>query len=80
MGTPKTYSWWVGLSGWVLLAAGLLGTVQDFLARPRFLIPPDMGIFLGDAAFVMMGLLAVLIARGLKSVEERLDKIEKNRP
>jgi hypothetical protein len=39
-----------------------------------------MGIFLGDAAFVMMGLLAVLIARGLKSVEERLDKIEKNRP
>jgi hypothetical protein len=80
MRTSKAYSWWVALAGWVLFVTGLFGTIQDFLARPEFLIPPDLGIFLGDGAFVMMGLLGILIAKGLKSVEERLDRMEKISP
>jgi len=76
---PRTCPSGVLLFGYILFAFGALSMIQYFVGRYIYGRPVDMGIALGSGAIVLIGLVAISIAKCLVGLEERLDKIESAR-
>ena len=70
----KASARFVRLSGWFIFGFGILGAVQDFLSRPRFLIPH--GVALGNGAIILLGLVAIAVGNCLKGLEDRVGRLE----
>lgn len=62
---------------YIILAGGVVSTGFDFYNRPEMAIPQDLGIVLGNGALVLLGLVASAVATVLRSLEMRLDRIER---
>ena len=73
---PTGYSWLMGLSAIAFGAWGVLSTIAELIGNYRFSVPPTMGAIMGNAAMTAVGLASVAAWRSLKSVEERLRRIE----
>jgi hypothetical protein len=67
----------VRVFAYVILAGGILSTAADFFTRPEFAVPTNMGVVIGNTALVLLGLVASSVGSVLKSLETRLDKLER---
>lgn len=72
----RKYSQAILWCGYLVLGWGLLGVVFDSVSRSRALYPFNFGIILGLGAHMIIGVLAILIARCLMDIEERLDRLK----
>jgi hypothetical protein len=72
---PKIF--WLSALAYVILAGGVVSTGFDFYNRPEMAIPQDMGVVLGNGAFVLLGLVTSAVATVLRNLEMRLDRIER---
>jgi len=66
----------VKISGYGILIVGILNTIIDFVSRIEYSFPLNMGLAIGNVAIVFLGAITVMIAQCLKSLEQRLAKIE----
>ena len=69
----------VRLFGYLFLLTGLFGIAMDEIGRSFYSHPFNLGIVLGNAAIGMVGVIALMVARQLKTLEQRLEKLEKDR-
>lgn len=65
--------------GYALFVLAVLGVVADLVQRELFSLPFDIGVIFGGSAFAVAGLVAISAGKGLKLVEDRLDRIERSR-
>jgi len=77
MVAAKGSSLWVFIFGYVILALGGFGTVDYYFMRVEYSAPQNMGIVQGNTALMLLGVIALVIAQSLKSLEKRLDKLER---
>jgi ribosome-associated translation inhibitor RaiA len=59
-----------------MLAAGLLTLALHSFVRIRYSIPTDIGINLAGGALVSGGLATTAVAKAVKQLEKRLDRLE----
>jgi hypothetical protein len=76
---PKGSSFWVFAWGCLALVAGIMNVGFDLYDRAKWLVPRDMGLVVGEGAFLFMGLLAIIVGQSLRKIEKRLDEIEVGR-
>ena len=72
----KPGSWWVRVFGYGILACAALGYVDYFAMSILYSYPQNMGIVLGNSALALLGLVTTQIGACLKSLEERLERLE----
>ena len=74
----KTPSWRsIYYSGWVVFGLGILNMIWDFSTRvDRYHF--DLGLVWANIALALMGLFAIEIARFLRGVQDRLDRMEEH--
>src|ERR1043166_6751406 len=65
--------------GYFVFGGGILVMIQYFGGRLFYGRTIDLGIALGSGAVVLVGWVAIAIARCLAGLEERLDRIELGR-
>ena len=80
MSIIRSHSRRVLIVGYVIFAYGVTSTVVDFVARAQFAFPRNMGIIIGNGAITIVGLVAVIIAKCLMKLEERVHNIEQSKP
>ena len=68
----------VRIFGYVIFCWGALSTAFDFYTVYFRSFPINMGISLGNGAIVLLGLVAIVVAKALKSLENRLQALEAN--
>ncbi len=76
MKMQKKDSWKLALCGYIILGLGISGFASDYFTRLQYSLSGDMGIVLGDGAITLLGIITVTIAKCLKNLEQRLDRIE----
>lgn len=62
--------------GYLFLIAGIAGMIADFVSRSEFGFPLDMGIVLGNGAFIAVGLIGTMSAKSLKELNRRVRQLE----
>lgn len=68
--------WAINFLGYLFLACGIAGMIADILGRTLFSFALNTGIFPGNAAIAAAGLLATMVAKSLKELDRRLQRIE----
>jgi hypothetical protein len=66
----------ISISGYVIIAFGLLNMIWDFATRGPDPHVFDLGLFVANSAIIFLGLFATAIAQSLRDLEERLNEIE----
>jgi hypothetical protein len=66
----------INFLGYLFFAFGVGSAIDHFLHVSFFGYPPDLGIVLGDSAFMAIGLIATTVARALKNMDQRLRRLE----
>jgi hypothetical protein len=62
--------------GYLMLAVGLLSLALHFYMRIRYSMPADLGINLAVGALVSGGLATTAVAKAVKQLEKRVDRLE----
>ena len=75
----KGSSFWIFFFAYLILAGGVMNVAWDLYERTRLLVPANMALVVGEAAWLLMGLLALTIAQCARNLEDRLSKIESER-
>ena len=75
----KGSSFWVFAFGYLILAAGILSVGFDLHRRVQWVVPTDMGVVVGEAALILLGLIAQTFGQSLRRLEARLDEFEAKR-
>lgn len=66
----------LGFYGNLLIVLGALAMAADFISRYWFSFPFNMGIVTGNAAIAAAGLIGVTASNSLRSLEDRLRRVE----
>ncbi len=77
MSTRGPNSFPVRVFAYIILVGGVISTAFDVYNRPEVAMPADLGIVIGNAALILLGLVTSAIASVLKNLETRLDRIER---
>jgi hypothetical protein len=75
----KNYSWLVTLAANVFIGWAVLGTILDLFWRYKYSQPLEFGIIVGTTGICASGLVALAAAKSLKSLEQRLTRLESAR-
>ncbi|MGH6727919.1 MAG: hypothetical protein ACREB8_15455 [Pseudolabrys sp.] len=75
----KGSSFWVFAFGYLILAAGIMNVGFDLYGRAEWYVPTNMGTVVGEAALILLGLIAQTIGQSIQKLEQRLDEIEAKR-
>lgn len=72
-------SFWVFAFGYLILAGGIISVGFDLYHRVQWEVPTDMGVVVGEAALILLGLIAQTIGQSLRRLEIRLDEMRQLR-
>jgi len=75
----KGSSFWVFAFGYLILAAGVMNVGFDLYGRAEWSVPTNMGTVVGEAALLLLGLIAQTIGQSIRKLEQRLNEIEAKR-
>ncbi len=75
----KGSSFWVFAFGYLILMTGVISVGFDLYGRVEWAAPNDMGVVVGEAALILLGLIAQTIGQCLRRLEMRLDEFKANR-